>query len=117
MLSLECARAGDQLQQQQTFAVAPLPGEEARFQLAGRDVRGVECLGGDNTTGVLRSVLRQEGQTCSQQMGGYWRWSNKTGKEKQANVTINYYTMTSYIVQIHCIIFSHSTSTFAVLLL
>ena len=86
MLSLECALAGDQLHQQQIFAVAPLPGEEARFQLAGRDVRGVECLGGDNTTGVLRSVARQEGQTCSEQLGGYWRWSNQTGKENRGKI-------------------------------
>ena len=53
---MECARAGDQLHQQQTFAVKPLPGEEARFQLEGSDVQGVECLGGDNTTGLLRSM-------------------------------------------------------------
>ena len=37
VLSLECTRAGDHLHQQQTFTLAPLPGEEARFQLQGEE--------------------------------------------------------------------------------
>ena len=85
VLTMECAWAGDQFHQQQTFAVRPLPGEEARFQLEGSDVQGVECLGGDNITRVVMSVARLEGLTltCSEQLGGYWRWSKTTGKRGQ----------------------------------
>ena len=55
----------------QLLTVEPLPGAGAGFQLRGTEEECVTVDGDHN--------LVYQSQPCSQQLDGYWRWSNLTG--------------------------------------